>query len=273
MMPKRKKEGEKMKTVEKEMFEYVNRQLDKIEEEHGIEILYCVEAGSRGWGFSNEDSDYDVRFIFKRPLNDYFAINSKKDTIDYFDGDLDFVGWDIRKALHLHWKSNPNLREWTKQKIVYRGDCKFLDNLPAFSPVTLKYHYGSLAYNNWKRYVVGQDNEMTKKVTKRYMYAIRCILAWILIDEGKDAPIEIDELMKCFIDDDRIATRLYADILMFISYYKSNCRKSKPDERAIENVTTFINTYIEIMKADKPKMEDLSDIEIYNTRFREIVMK
>ena len=60
MMPKRKKEGEKMKTVEKEMFEYVNRQLDKIEEEHGIEILYCVEAGSRGWGFSNEDSDYDV---------------------------------------------------------------------------------------------------------------------------------------------------------------------------------------------------------------------
>ena len=116
-------------------------------------------------------------------------------------------------------------------------------------------------------------NEMTKKVTKRYMYAIRCILAWILIDEGKDAPIEIDELMKCFIDDDRIATRLYADILMFISYYKSNCRKSKPDERAIENVTTFINAYIEIMKADKPKMEDLSDIEIYNTRFREIVMK
>ncbi len=262
-----------MKEVSQEMFDYINRQLDKIEKQHNIEILYCVEAGSRGWGFSNEESDYDIRFIFKRPLNDYFTINQKSDTIDYFDGDLDFVGWDIRKALHLHWKSNPNLREWMKQKIVYRGNCEFLDDLPPFSPVTLKYHYGSLAYNNWKRYVVGAKNEMNKKVTKRYMYAIRCILAWILIDEGRDAPIQIDELMKCFIDSGQIGTRLYADILMLTSYYKSNCRKNKPDERAIENITTFINAYIEIMKADKPKMEELSDIEIYNDRFRKIVLE
>ena len=262
-----------MENVTNEMFEYVNEQLDKIEKENNIEILYCVEAGSRGWGFSNEESDYDVRFIFKRPLNDYFSINEKKDTIDYFDGDLDFVGWDIKKALHLHWKSNPNLREWTKQKIVYRGNCEFLNDLPQFSPVTLKYHYGSLAYNNWNRYVVGEEDGMTKKVTKRYLYAIRCILAWILIDEGKDAPIEIDELMKCFIDDDRIGTRLYADLLMMISYYRSNCTRSRPDERGIENVTTFISAYIEIMKADKPKMEELSDIEIYNKRFREIMIK
>lgn len=43
-------------------------------------------------------------------------------------------------------------------------------------------------------------------------------------------------------------------------------------KRGIENVTTFISAYIEIMKADKPKMEELSDIEIYNKRFREIMM-
>lgn len=262
-----------MENVSKEMFEYINKQLDKIEKEKNIEILYAVEAGSRGWGFSNEDSDYDVRFIFKRPLNDYFTINSKKDVIDYFDGDLDYTGWDIRKVLNLHWKSNPNLREWTKQKIVYRGDCDFLNDLPAFSPVTLKYHYGSLAHNNWKRYVEGNEGEMTRRVCKTYLYAIRCILAWIAIDDGADAPIQIDELMKYFIDDDRMGTRLYADILMLISYYKSNCKKSKPDERAIENITTFITAYLEILKADKPKMEDLSDIEIYNERLREVILE
>ena len=233
-----------MENVSKEMFEYINKQLDKIEKEKNIKILYAVEAGSRGWGFSNEDSDYDVRFIFKRPLNDYFTINSKKDVIDYFDGDLDYTGWDIRKVLNLHWKSNPNLREWTKQKIVYRGDCDFLNDLPAFSPVTLKYHYGSLAHNNWKRYVEGNEGEMTRRVCKTYLYAIRCILAWIAID-----------------------------ILMLISYYKSNCKKSKPDERAIENITTFITAYLEILKADKPKMEDLSDIEIYNERLREVILE
>lgn len=263
-----------MENVTNEMFNHINRQLDKIENENNIKILYAVEAGSRGWGFSNKDSDYDIRFIFKRPVNDYFTINSKKDTIDYFDGDLDYVGWDIKKVLHLHWKSNPNLREWMKQKIVYRGDCKFLNDLPAFSPVTLKYHYGSLAYNNWKRYVKNKENtEMTRRVTKTYLYAIRCILAWIKIDDGEDAPIQIDELMKCFVGDERIGTRLYADILMLISYYRSNCEKSKPDERGIENITTFITAYLEILTADKPKMEELPDIEIYNDRFREIVLE
>ena len=39
-----------MENVTNEMFEYVNEQLDKIEKENDIEILYCVEAGSRGWG-------------------------------------------------------------------------------------------------------------------------------------------------------------------------------------------------------------------------------
>ncbi|WP_298501776.1 DNA polymerase beta superfamily protein [uncultured Methanobrevibacter sp.] len=261
-----------MENVTAEMFDYINQQLDKIEKEYGVEILYCIEAGSRGWGFNNDESDYDVRFIFKRPLKDYLTINSKKDTIDYFDGELDFVGWDITKVLHLHWKSNPNLREWIKQKNVYRGDCDFLNNLPEFNKITLKYHYGSLAYNNWRRNVIGKENEMTKKVTKTYLYAIRCILAWIVLDDGNDAPIEIDELMKYFIDDDRMGTRLFADILMLISYYKSNCEKSKPDERGIENITHFIVTYLEILKADKPKIEELPDIEIFNKRLREILL-
>jgi uncharacterized protein (UPF0305 family) len=79
--------------------------------------------------------------------------------------------------------------------------------------------------------------------------------------------------MKYFIDDDRISTRLFADILMLISYYRSNCKYNKPDERAIENITTFIAAYMEILKADKPKVEELSDVETYNQRFREIVLE
>ena len=98
------------------MFSHIQNQLNRIENEHNVEILYAVESGSRGWGFFNYESDYDIRFLFKRPLNDYLTINPPKDTIDYFEGNLDFVGWDIKKALFLHRKSNPNLREWIKQK-------------------------------------------------------------------------------------------------------------------------------------------------------------
>lgn len=260
-----------MEKVSKEMYDYINEQLNKIEKENNIEILYCIESGSRGYGFSNEDSDYDVRFIFKRSVEDYLTINSEKDTIDYFDGNLDYVGWDIKKALFLHRKSNPNLREWTKQKIVYRGDCEFLNDLPPFNPVILKYHYRSLAYNDWKKYV--KNEEMTKRVVKTYIYAIRCILTWIKLDDGEDAPVQIDELMKCFACDDRIGTQLYEDMTMLISHYRSNCKENEVDERGIENIRTFIEEYLEIMAENNPKVDKQPDIEIYNNKFREIVLK
>ena len=259
-----------MKNITEEMFLYIQNQLKRIEKENNITILYAVESGSRGWGFSNEESDYDVRFIFKRPLDDYLTINRQKDTIDYFDGDLDFVGWDIKKVLYLHWKSNPNLREWMMQKIVYSGDGDFLNGLPDFNKDTLKHHYANIAYNNWKKFVVGKEKEMNKKVTKTYLYAIRCIFSWILIDEDVDAPVEIDALMSYF--NHRLDSTLIYDIQNLIEYYKSNCSKNQPSEKSIANISKFIDSQIKVMKSDKSNVNDKADIEIYNERFRKIIL-
>ena len=55
--------------IDKDVYHYVNQELNKIEKEFDIHILYAVESGSRGWGFANEDSDYDVRFYYIRPLS------------------------------------------------------------------------------------------------------------------------------------------------------------------------------------------------------------
>ena len=252
------------------MYSNIQDQLNRIENEHNVEILYAIESGSRGWGFFNCESDYDIRFIFKRPLNDYLTINPPKDTIDYFEGKLDFVGWDIKKALFLHRKSNPNLREWIKQKTVYRGDCDFLKDLPPFNPITLKHHYASIAYNNWKRYVVGNELEMTKKSTKIYLYCIRCILTWILIDEGVDAPLEISELMK--LCSKKIEVTLYKDIELLIKYYQSNCSENILNIDSIENLVEFITEKIKMMKTNDDKSNELPDAEIYNERFRKIIM-
>ena len=60
----------KINGIEKDVYDYVNKCLDEIENEFGVKVLYAVESGSRGWGFANEDSDYDVRFIYVRPLED-----------------------------------------------------------------------------------------------------------------------------------------------------------------------------------------------------------
>ena len=72
----------------------------KIEEDNNVTILYACESGSRAWGFDNVESDYDVRFIFKRnDLKEYLSISNQDDVIELMDGDLDMVGWDIKKAL------------------------------------------------------------------------------------------------------------------------------------------------------------------------------
>ena len=40
--------------------------LKEIEDKYNVKILFAIESGSRAWGFPSTDSDYDVRFIYKR---------------------------------------------------------------------------------------------------------------------------------------------------------------------------------------------------------------
>ena len=55
--------------------------LDAIETEHTVRILLAVESGSRAWGFHSTDSDYDVRFLYVRPLEWYLSIEGRRDVI------------------------------------------------------------------------------------------------------------------------------------------------------------------------------------------------
>ena len=50
--------------------------LKKIEKENFIKILLAVESGSRAWGIQSKDSDYDIRFVFKRKKIDIRIFNS-----------------------------------------------------------------------------------------------------------------------------------------------------------------------------------------------------
>lgn len=50
------------------MNDIILEQLKAIEERENVKILYACESGSRAWGFPSKDSDYDVRFIYIRPL-------------------------------------------------------------------------------------------------------------------------------------------------------------------------------------------------------------
>ena len=53
------------------MEKLIRSKLQDIEKQQNVKILLAVESGSRAWGFASPDSDYDVRFIYVRPNEQY----------------------------------------------------------------------------------------------------------------------------------------------------------------------------------------------------------
>lgn len=169
--------------------------LAAIEQEEGVRILLAIESGSRAWGFPSRDSDYDVRFVFIRPLNDYLRISRPRDIIERpIDDELDLIGWDLSKALGLMLRSNAVIGEWLAAPIVYRSDpaavaeLRILVRKAAHIPA-LAYHYDRLARGAW---VAGEGDIRLKS----YCYAVRPVLAlrW-LRERGTPLPMDLPALL------------------------------------------------------------------------------
>lgn len=180
-----------------QMREKIQEQLRRIEEAENIKILFAVESGSRAWGFASPDSDYDVRFIYIRRLEDYLRLNTIRDVIELpIDDALDINGWDLQKTLRLLHKSNPTLFEWFSSPIVYQ-ETEFADKfrdlmMHYFSSKKTMYHYVSMAEGNYREYLKG---DLIR--AKKYFYVLRPVLAcqWIL-DWGTPPPMLFSELLK-----------------------------------------------------------------------------
>lgn len=64
----------KYKEFEGTIGELIQLKLKEIEEKEQVKILHAIESGSRAWGFASPDSDYDVRFIYVRPVEHYLRL-------------------------------------------------------------------------------------------------------------------------------------------------------------------------------------------------------
>ncbi len=176
--------------------EMIDKKLNEIEEKENVRILYCVESGSRAWGFASPDSDYDVRFIYVRPKEFYLRLDENRDVIEWqLDETLDINGWDIKKALILLRKSNPTLFEWNASPIIYRSTPEW-DKISRtvnryFQQKSGLYHYLSMAKSNYREYLKGDTVRL-----KKYFYVLRPVLAcrWI-IEKKSPPPVLFSELV------------------------------------------------------------------------------
>ncbi|MBW3020183.1 nucleotidyltransferase domain-containing protein, partial [Candidatus Woesearchaeota archaeon] len=159
----------------------------QIEKENNVKIIFAIENGSRAWRMDSKDSDYDVRFVYKREKDDYLTLTKEKDVINLDKGLIDMSGFDIFKYLELLSGSNPTTIEWLMSDIVYYGkQPKELRDyaIKHFSEKALYYHYKSMCKNNYIKYIKSGDLVTYKK----YLYALRGLTNALYVKKNKTLP-------------------------------------------------------------------------------------
>ncbi|MBE7171349.1 MAG: nucleotidyltransferase domain-containing protein [Williamsia sp.] len=184
------------------MTETILQQLRQTETTHNIRVLYACESGSRAWGFASTDSDYDVRFIYTRPEENYLSMVDKPDFIELpVDKELDINGWDIRKALRLFLTSNPPLYEWLQSPVVYACNQAFTEELKVLMPAYYSLRAGAHHYLSMTRKMVDLQLSGQHVRIKKYFYALRTALAacWIVQKQALP-PMQFGDLRTLVAD-------------------------------------------------------------------------
>ena len=145
------------------MFDEAKARLRRLEASHGIRILYACEAGSRSRGLPSPSSDYDIRFIYVRPLKNYLKLTPPADTITLDqDGVWDISGWDLKKCLMLLKKGNVSIVQSLYSQIVYRNHPLFLAEMRKLldygAPLPrLYWAYRSMAQSHVSHFLLGHE--------------------------------------------------------------------------------------------------------------------
>lgn len=183
------------------MEKLIRQKLAEIEEKEKVLVLHAVESGSRAWGFSSPDSDYDVRFIYLRPQEFYLRLDRTRDVIEWqLDETLDINGWDLQKALRLLQNSNPTIFEWNDSPIVYHTT-PFWASIRQELEGNFRMRSGLNHYLNTARSNYSQQFQGEMVRLKKYFYVIRPLLAckWIL-DRNSPPPVLFEELVETQLD-------------------------------------------------------------------------
>ena len=217
-----------------QIIDIIKQNLAEIEQKENIKILHCVESGSRAWGFSSPDSDYDVRFIYVRPQEYYLRLDKTRDVIEWqLDDVLDINGWDLQKMLRLLHGSNPTVFEWKNSPIVYKTSKEWgnISNVidDFFNVKSGIYHYLSMAKTNYRDYLKGDIVRL-----KKYFYVLRPLLACEYIRDNQKSPPMLFEELLCYLEGE-----VKDEVLKLLEL------KMNSSELGEGKAVTCINRYIE----------------------------
>lgn len=170
--------------------------LKKIAKQKSIRIIFSVESGSREWGISSKDSDFDVRVVFCHSPKSYYSLRPYAQDFRITKGDVDVHFMELRKFVQLLLNSNPTCVEWLQSKTIYVGEkpkvfMRFLKD--GWSAKALSHHYAGLCKNNYQKYL----KTYKEPTLKRYLYACKGWLSGLFVLKyGVLPPISFGELVE-----------------------------------------------------------------------------
>jgi len=248
----------------------IQTSLDSIISEQDLTMLLAIESGSRAWGFASVDSDYDVRFIYSRPLDAYLRVSSLRDVIELpIVDDLDINGWDLQKALGLMIKSNPTIMEWLSSPIIYKQH-PVIDKLRAasqtfFDSTHTSHHYLSMAIKNYN-YLQAE-----LVLRKKYLYVLRPLfcIEWISVHQTMP-PMEFDNLVA-FSMDKTPDSQLAGAIKNLLANKKAGKETEKQPRDAV--LDAFIQSRLSDYQSANFGKSKPANYELTDTTFRTILQQ
>lgn len=156
----------------------IDRRLAGVAADQGVRIPWAIESGSRAWGFPSPDSDYDCRFLFVRPRDEYLSLWPARDVIETpLDKVFDVNGWDLAKTVRLIAKGNATAIEWLRSPIIYVGDADFQAGLLSLADAIADRSSVGRHYLH-----VAKQQRLGAATLKRFFYGLRpaAALRWLL---------------------------------------------------------------------------------------------
>ena len=223
------------------MIEQIESTIRELETERDITVLFACESGSRAWGFTSPDSDFDLRFIYAHRKDWHLKLQKKDDYIDLMlPNDLDLSGWELAKTLRLFATCNLALNEWLDSPVVYWEPNSFRNELLSlvptyFNPKKAMHHYLSMAKG-----VAADHFDGSQIKIKKLFYILRPLFACLWIEKRLSMPPTVFQDML----DNKLAPQTILEAIAKIQIQKESAAEGFVIE-APDTVKNWINQTID----------------------------
>lgn len=139
--------------------EQIKQEIQTISSELSYDIIAARDIGSNAWGLSSEDSDHDIRLIFRESYDpNKIGMKTGSISLPETSDDLDLSTWSLNKFAELLNKSNPSALKFASSNIQYIEESDNFQNLCEyglnnFNPASAIGAFRGTAKSNYQKYL------------------------------------------------------------------------------------------------------------------------